>query len=75
MLPGKEVQMTPMEFMQEYERNTNSHCFQEIAPLIADDAIYWFNDGSFRGIAEIKQAFEKTWSFILDEQYTIDHVQ
>ncbi len=67
--------MTPLEFMHEYEQRTNTHKFQEVAPLIADNAIYWFNDGSFHGINEIKQAFERTWSYIQNEQYMIDHVQ
>jgi hypothetical protein len=31
--------MTPIEFMQAYEQRTNTHNFQDVAPLIADDAI------------------------------------
>jgi ketosteroid isomerase-like protein len=67
--------MTPEEFLREYEQRTNTHRFEEIAPLIAEHAVYWFNDGSFQGIDTIKQAFEKTWAFIQDEQYTIDQIQ
>lgn len=67
--------MTPIEFLHEYEQRTNTHRFEEVAPLIADTAVYWFNDGSFQGIEAIKQAFEKTWALIQDEQYTIENVQ
>src|SRR5258708_4130953 len=67
--------MTPVEFLHEYEQRTNTHRFEEIAPLIAEQAIYWFNDGSFQGIEAIKQAFEKTWALIQDEQYAIEQVQ
>lgn len=65
---------TPQECLQEYERRTNTHRFAEVAPLIADEAVYWFSDGSHRGRDAIQQAFERTWSHIRDERYTIDNV-
>jgi len=38
--------------------------------------MFWFNDGSFRGIQQIKQAFEKTWSYVIqDEQYWLDNIE
>jgi ketosteroid isomerase-like protein len=67
--------MTPIEFMQAYEQRTNTHNFQDVAPLIADDAIYWFNDGSFYGVDEIRQAFERTWGIIQNERYRIESIQ
>lgn len=67
--------MTPIEFMQEYEQRTNTHNFQEVVPLIADDAIYWFSDGSFHGVDEMRQAFERTWDVIQNERYEIEHIQ
>ncbi len=65
---------TPQECLQEYERRTNTHRFAEVAPLIADEAVYWFSDGSHRGRDAIRQAFERTWAYIRDERYTIDNV-
>lgn len=65
---------TPQECLQEYERRTNTHSFAEVAPLIACDAIYWFSEGSYRGRDEIRQAFERTWAYILDERYSINNV-
>jgi hypothetical protein len=33
-------------FMAEYERAANSHHVQQVLPLIANDATYWFTDGT-----------------------------
>jgi ketosteroid isomerase-like protein len=66
--------MTPDDFMHEYEQKTNTHRFANVAPLIAVDAIYWFNDGSFQGLDQIQAAFEKTWNMIQDEHYAIENV-
>lgn len=62
-------------FLKQYEIATNTHDFDQVAPLIAESAIYWFSDGSFVGISEIKQAFIDTWDKIKDEEYHIDKVQ
>jgi hypothetical protein len=37
-------------FLAEYARRTNTHQFAAVAPLIAADAVYWFSDGSHRGL-------------------------
>jgi ketosteroid isomerase-like protein len=67
--------MTPEELLQAYEQRTNTHRFEEVAPLIADNAVYWFSDGSFQGKDAIEQAFAKTWAIIQDEHYAIEDVQ
>ena len=67
--------MKPEEFLREYEQRTNSHRFEEVAPLLAEHAVYWFNDGSFQGLNAIQQAFEKTWDLIQNERYSIEQVQ
>lgn len=38
---------TVLDFMREYERRTNSHDLELLAPLIAEAATYWFSDGSY----------------------------
>jgi hypothetical protein len=40
-------------FMTAYEHAANSHDVEQVLPLIADDATYWFTDGSYRGREEI----------------------
>jgi len=62
-------------FLMEYARCTNTHQFDAVAPLIAEDAVYWFSDGSYRGLSSIRLAFERTWSIIHDEHYAIEDVE
>jgi ketosteroid isomerase-like protein len=62
-------------FLEEYERRTNTHQFEEVASLIAEDAVFWFTDGSFRGLEAIQNAFQRTWAVIRDEQYQIVDVE
>jgi ketosteroid isomerase-like protein len=66
--------LTPEEFMQIYEKKSASHRFDEVDPLITDDAVFWFNDGSFSGKDSIRKAFNQTWAFeIQDEKYWLDN--
>lgn len=62
-------------FMAEYERAANSHDVQQVLPLIADDATYWFTDGSYRGREEIAGALERTFATIHDEVYEIRELE
>jgi ketosteroid isomerase-like protein len=63
------------EFMAEYERAANSHDVRQVLPLIADDATYWFTDGSYRGRPEIAGALERTFAAIDDEVYEIRELE
>ena len=68
--------MTPVEFLKLYESRANSRRFEEVVPLIENDAVFWFNDGSFLGIESIRKAFEKTWAFeIQNKRYWLDNIQ
>lgn len=68
--------MTPEEFLRLYERRASSRSFENVAPLIANDAVFWFNDGSYVGTESIRKAFERTWSFeILEEKYWLDGIR
>jgi uncharacterized protein (TIGR02246 family) len=58
-------------FMADYGRAANSHDVAQVLPLIADDATYWFTDGSYRGREEIAGALERTFAAIQDEVYEI----
>jgi len=63
------------EFIKAYEKANNSHIWSNVEPFIADNATYWFTDGSFSGIEEIKGAIKSTFDKIQDETYTISDVQ
>jgi ketosteroid isomerase-like protein len=43
--------------------------------MIAPDATYWFTDGSYTGIDEIRQAVEATFTKLQDEVYRISDVR
>ena len=69
------IATTPEQLMGEYALRTNTHQFSAVAELIAEDAVYWFNDGSFVGLDAIRKAFESTWAYIRDESYSVEDVQ
>ena len=62
-------------FMAEYERAANSHDVHQVLPLIANDATYWFTDGSYRGREEIAGALERTFAAIQNELYEIRELE
>jgi uncharacterized protein (TIGR02246 family) len=62
-------------FMAEYERAANSHDVRRVLALVAEDATYWFTDGSYRGREEIAGALERTFATIQDEVYEIREVE
>lgn len=63
-----------VDFLKAYEQANNSHVWENVEPFIAENATYWFTDGSYTGIAEIRQAVETTFSSIQDELYEIKDV-
>src|ERR1700735_3141293 len=62
-------------FMAACERAANSHDVSRVLPLIAEDATYWFTDGSYRGREEIAGALARTFATIHDEVYEITEVE
>lgn len=63
------------QFLKEYEIATNTHDFDQVAPLLNEEAIYWFSDGSYIGISAIQRAFTETWNKIQNEKYQIRNTQ
>jgi ketosteroid isomerase-like protein len=62
-------------FLQNYEEANNSHVWSNVGPMIAPDATYWFTDGSFTGLEEIRSAVEATFAKIQDEKYEIKDIR
>lgn len=62
-------------FIEGYEQANNSHVWANVAPYIAPDATYWFTDGSYTGLDEIRKAIEATFEAIQDEIYKISDVK
>ena len=66
----------PETLLQDYGRTMNTHRFEEVAPLIDANAVFWFSDGStHEGIAAIRDAFERNWTAIRNEVYRIEDVR
>jgi ketosteroid isomerase-like protein len=61
-------------FMRAYEQANNTHVWANVEPMIANDATYWFTDGSYTGIDEIRQAIEATFAKLQDEVYKISNL-
>lgn len=62
-------------FVKKYEEATNSHNFNNVRPLIAPEAVYFFSNENLYGIAEIEKAFTDTFNTIRDEVYSIRDVK
>ena len=67
--------MTAREALKAYELNLNRRDFDALAGLIAPDAVFWFSDGSHRGISAIRAAFEATWRALPEETYWLDNLE
>jgi ketosteroid isomerase-like protein len=65
----------PAAFMAAYEQAASSHDLDRVMAMIAVDATYWFTDGSYRGLAEIRSAIARTFAVIQDEVYEISGLQ
>lgn len=63
------------QFLKNYEVAANSCNFDNVEPLLTDDAVFWFTNGTYKGKAAIRQAFEETWASITDEKYSLSNVE
>jgi ketosteroid isomerase-like protein len=67
--------MTARDVLKSYEVLLNRRDFDALAELIAADAVFWFSDGSHRGLAEIRAAFDATWRALPEEIYWLDQLE
>ena len=68
------MDVNAQEFLSRYEAAANSRLFDNVQPLISEQAIFWFSDGSHVGRDQIRTAFEQTWSTIQNDVYRISDV-
>lgn len=61
--------------MKNYEDAANSRDFNKVQKFVSDDAVFWFTDGSYTGIENVRSAFEQTWNVIKDEQYYLQNLK
>jgi ketosteroid isomerase-like protein len=62
-------------FVKKYEEATNSHDFNNVRPLIASEAVYFFSNENLFGIEAIEKAFVGTFNTIKNETYSIKNVR
>jgi ketosteroid isomerase-like protein len=62
-------------FVTGYEQASNSHNIDRVLAMIAEDATYWFSDGSYQGLEQITGAIERTFQAIQDEVYQITDLE
>jgi ketosteroid isomerase-like protein len=66
--------MEPQEWLQAYEAALASQDWTRVEPLLHGDVCVTFNDGTYRGRAEVEQAFRRTFELIKDEHYAISNL-
>ncbi len=67
--------MTPEEFIRAYEKALASQDWSRVEPLVHNDACVTFSSGTVhKGRDAVKAAFEKNFSLIKDEEYSITNV-
>jgi ketosteroid isomerase-like protein len=65
--------MSARDTLAAYEDRINRQDFDLLTDLIASDATFWFSNGTHRGIAAIRAAFEATWRAMgASEHYWLD---
>ena len=67
--------MNPEEFILAYEQALASQDWRNVEPLVHENACVTFSNGTVhKGKPEVKNAFEKNFSLIKDEKYSITNV-
>ena len=63
--------MSIEEFLKGYETANNSHNIEQVRPYIAENASYFFTDGTYIGLENILKAIQSTFNKIKNEKYQI----
>jgi ketosteroid isomerase-like protein len=67
--------MKPDEFIPTYERALATQDWSQVEPLIHPDACVTFSNGTVhKGRSEVRKAFERNFSLIKDETYSMKNV-
>jgi len=67
--------MTPEDFIHAYETALASQDWAQVDPLVHTDACVTFSNGTVhKGKSAVQAAFEKNFSLIKDEKYSISNV-
>lgn len=57
-----------LQFMARFEAALATEDFTQVAPLVHPQAVFRFSEGDHSGMAGIRAAMERTWSFEVDDE-------
>ena len=61
--------------LQAYINATNTHEFEQVKKYLSKKAIFMFSDQTCTNMEDIQQYFERAWTMIEQEVYSISNVQ
>ncbi len=67
--------MDVKETLQAYINATNTHEFEQVKKLLNENAIYMFSDQTCTNMHEIQHYFERAWTIIEKEVYSISNIE
>ncbi len=67
--------MNPEEFIKKYEIAIATQKWNNLLPLIHENASVTFTEGTFHGKENVKGVFEKTFRLIKDEAYLVSNIK
>ncbi len=65
---------TPQHFIKAYENTLATQSWEQVAPLIHQDCVATFSEGTYIGKAEVEKAFRKTFTLIKDEKFAVSDI-
>jgi ketosteroid isomerase-like protein len=66
--------MNHTDALTNYVQKLNTHVWGQISPLVTDDVVFVFTEGTFVGKEAAQTAFEKTFNLIKGGEYSIHAV-
>lgn len=67
--------MSAKELIKRYEIEINKHDFNLMVPLVSEGCKFWFTSGTYTGLEQTRNAFEKTWNMIKEEVYSLSELE
>lgn len=75
MMKQMDEAISARTLLEKYKVEINKHNFDVLEPMISKDCKFWFSSGTFVGLQQVRQAFEKTWDMIKEEVYTLTDLE
>lgn len=66
--------MTPQDLLKQYEKAISTQAWENVEPLMHEGICVTFSTGTFKGKQEVQKVFEKNFSLIKDEVYSITDI-